>query len=453
STTNGNVDTCREFGTAYKTTDTCGLTCTSGVCDGETCGQPYDLTQEAQNGATKTASWSDFADDYQSSCGELSGGATDGGDAVFKVNLAPDEVLEATLGGDDTEVGMYVTANCSSTNACLAQVKTDGRDGSLSYKGSSSGETVYLHADGDGNSSGSFTLDVETSQQVCSPDTVLGCSGGDVEYCSSSGIAKKTYGCTSGGGNSGCSSGMCDNRVSEYCFDAEDVTAQATKPSGASRSPDWSNKRNDLAFDACGISASQSSGPDAVYKVDLASDETLKASLEGQLNGPDASVRVLGGCLNAASSCKAGGYDSEEASVRYDATSAETVYVAGDFTSNPGSGNTFEAQVRKRCSTPGETTCANSNRVDHCTGGGIEKPFTCSGCCSSAGGGYDAAGISVPKSGTTRTISVSGCSGTVSKVVAGIDIEGYRHNLEMRLTSPAGTTVHLEENTQDPFED
>ena len=446
----GNVETCTDYGRDYEQTDTCGVGCTSGVCDGDTCGQPKDITQAVRSsgGTSVTASWSDFAEDYTSSCGPLDGGETGGGDAVFRVDLRADDVLEATLSGSDTDVGMYLTSGCTSTGSCLAEVETEGLDGTLSYKSDSS-QTVYLHADASGGSSGQFTLEVQTNQQVCTPDTVLGCDGGDVRYCSSSGISKKMYNC----GTNGCANGMCEDRVSESCFDAANVTSSAKGPGGFSESPNWSNVSNDLQFDGCGVTAPQTGGPDAVYEVDLSGDESLTASLEGQPNGPDSSLRVIDRCLEASSTCRVGDYAGDGVSIRHDANSSETVYLVGDWTSDPGSGYRLDAAVRTRCSAKGTTTCEGTDTVDHCGDEGLETPFGCSGCCNSAAGGHDDTQVNVPSGGTSRTLNLSSCSGTVSNVVVGTDIEGYRHALEMRLESPDGTSVELEENTSDPFED
>ncbi len=467
------VDTCGEYGREYNQTDTCGVGCTSGTCDGETCGQPQDITQEVRReGGTRIfASWDDFNNDYNSTCGNLGEGATNGGDAVFAIDMQADDVLEATLSGDDTDVGMYLTSSCSSTDSCLASVQTNGLSGSLSYHADTQ-ETVYLHADADGGSSGEFMLEVNTSEYVCTPNTVDGCTdGGDVAYCSSSGAQKLTYDC----GTGGCTDAMCDDRGSDYCFDAENITQEARGADGVNRDPNWAAHDNNLSFDACGISRADSQGPDAVYKVDLEGDETLRASLEGQLNGPDSNLRLIEGCMEPGSSCREGVMDSQEASLTYEASSAETLYLVGDFNdSDPGS-NEFEATVRTRCSTTGATSCGTRDRVQHCTSEGLETPFGCTDCCGSAGGGFDDVGIDPipiadpewdentnpdpdPSTGLTRTINVQGCSGDVSDVQVGPDIgDGsfqtqYRHNLVMALESPSGTLVDLEDK-EDEFED
>jgi subtilisin-like proprotein convertase family protein len=465
------VETCSEYGREYNQTDTCGVGCSSGVCDGETCAQPRDITQEAaREGGTRIfSSWDHFEDNYDSSCGELDGN-TGGGDAVFRVDLDANHVLEATMSGDNTDVAMYVTSSCSSTDSCLASVETGGLEGSLSYAApEDSGETVFLHADASGGSSGEFQLDVNTGELICTPDTVDGCNGsGDVAYCSSSGAQKLTYNC----GTQGCTDGMCNDRESDYCFDAEDITSEARGASGVARTPNWPAFENNLQFDGCGISSAESQGPDAVYKVDLEGDETLNASLEGQLNGADSNLRLIEGCLEASSTCRKGATGSDEATLKYEATSAETLYLAGDFNeSDPGGGYAFDATVRTRCSTTGATSCGTRDRIQHCTSEGLETPFGCTDCCGSAGGGYKQEGIAPipitspawdedsnpdpdPTTGATSTINVQGCSGSVSEVQVGPELTNsqYRHNLVMALESPSGTMVDLEDKA-DEFED
>ncbi len=335
---NGNQEVCNEKGTAYSETVECKFPCQNGTCPGDTCMAPFNVTQPARsssNGVTYGEFlWSDFSADYQGSGCGIASSHTEGYDTVMQVDLQAGEVVSATVYSDDSspnnDPSIYIQDTCAalSDSTCLAGQETNDETASAFYQASSA-QTVFIFADADDlDNSEEISVEVNVGQPICTPGG-SSCSSGDVAECSPSGLSQgNTYSCSTG-----CTNGFCNNRDSEYCWDAENITSQLKASGGFSRMIDFSNFSNDIEADLCGgVDDFDNDGEDAVYLVDLQPNEQLTATLDPMGSSEDATAYIIGSCSDPAGTCKDG--DDPffgSANVSYTAgNSAEQVFLVAD---------------------------------------------------------------------------------------------------------------------------
>jgi hypothetical protein len=394
-TSAANVEQCNDLGTAFNQIDDCrDWGCSGGTCQRpDTCADALDITSQASKsgGVTYTGELTKFANDFDTNsekCGELGSPDTGGPDALFSVNLADGEGLRVSTSSTDSDMNVAVEPACGGfTSQCLAWSEGFGEGTTLEYA-SDSNQTVYvvLDASEDSPDAGeTFSVTAEIVGETCTPDSVT-CDGATVEYCPSSGLPD-TYTCASG-----CTNGMCDTVNSEFCYDAEDITSQASGSGGMTRTIDWTNFSDDYDWDpSCdsgGVDQDEIAGQDATYKVDLAADEYLTANLDTTGSSDEASLMVLNGCtgIHDQTACNSGSHDSSKASITYVPDQAETVYLVAANDNGSGSSDSFELDVdiKKKACTP-ETRSCDGGSVDYCGAQGIsEFTYSCpNNTCSS----------------------------------------------------------------------
>jgi hypothetical protein len=336
---NGNAEICNAKGTAYSNIETCNtFPCQGGACPGDSCADPFNITQAARNSVTALTygryKWSDFADDYQGGGCGIDSSHTEGYDIVLQADLQAGETVDATVisddGSPDADPSIYIQDTCAalSGSSCLAGQETNSKTATASYQASSA-QTVYIFGDADDkDGSEEVSMEVNVGTASCS----LGdssCSGGDVAPCGSAGLPKAAYSCS----GSGCSNGFCNNRTSEYCWDAENITSQLNSSGGFSRNIDFANFKNDIEADLCGgVDDFDNDGEDAVFVVNLQANEQLSATLDPNGSSEDATAYIIGSCADASGTCKSGDDPfSGSANVSYTAgNSAETVFLVAD---------------------------------------------------------------------------------------------------------------------------
>ena len=201
----GNVETCNPAGTAYAETANCGpWPCMTGACQRpDTCMSAINATADAKTsgGATYSDDWAPFTDDYSGNdtCSNISIDSidTDGRESVYQVDLQANEIVSATMTGNG-DFSLYIKAasDCGVLDTpCLDGDETDPGDASVSYAASSA-ETVYVIAERERESSGSFTLNIQVQVPICMPNTASCTSGGDVSVCGSQGLSESTITCS-----------------------------------------------------------------------------------------------------------------------------------------------------------------------------------------------------------------------------------------------------------------
>jgi hypothetical protein len=330
---------CNEDGTAFTGTETCDpIKCRNGRCPGDTCDSPLDITQEARSNSDGVTYgeylWGDWSDDYGGSGCGVTSGHTVGPDMVLKADLKAGEAINATVFSDDSspnnDPSIYIQSTCGdlTSSNCLAGQETNDETASATHFATTD-QTVYIIGDSDDSDDPDEEISMKANiyQPTCTPGA-NSCGGGNVQVCDSAGKGTNPYTCSGG-----CTNGFCNDRVSDYCWDAENITGQLRGAGGFSRMIDFGNFNNDIEEDLCGnVDDFDSDGEDAVFAVDLLANQTLTATLNPNGSSEDATAYIIGNCTNAAGTCKAGDDPfNGSANVSYTAGgSAERVYLVAD---------------------------------------------------------------------------------------------------------------------------
>jgi hypothetical protein len=396
----GNNEICNEKGTGVGNVEMCPLDCQAGACTGDSCSAPFNITQAASQSGGLTINavgWNNFTNQYQGddTCGgdaSIDDIDTEGVEVVFQIDMAADQAFTATIANiDPQQASLYLKSSmdCGTTGTgCLDQIEEEGDDVTVSYS-TTQAETIYMIVDTEDDSGGTFDLSAELVNS-CNVGTTS-CVSGNVEYCPPSGFPK-TFQCTSG-----CTNGFCDNRDSEFCYDAQNITAAANSSSDFTAALDLSNFTNDLEGDTCGgVSDFENDGPEAVYVLDLQAGDVLDATFDNRSSSDDPALMLLSGCGDLQNSCLAGNEDSDTANVQYLAQSAETVYLVADV-DDPSVSDTFDLTVDvtpQQCNPATYTpTCDGSGDLQYCGDLGQFVTYTCQGGCTGSACGTPTGGI------------------------------------------------------------
>ena len=462
----GNVETCNDYGTGYDETDVCGtFGCANGLCERpDTCANPLNPRQAAlqPGGVTYTDVWSNYADDVGGSADTMTCDITSthrsAPDMIWEVPLMAGEALRASVtssGPVDNDPSMAIQSMCGDLTDmnCIVGEETENVPSEVTYVAPQQ-ETVYVIGDADNDdNTETWTANFEIFASACS-DESIGCnSSGNIEICAGAGEVPATFQCTGG-----CSMGFCGTRTSDFCYDAENISSDLRATGGLSRAVNFGNFNNDLEFDGCGVSTFESDGPDAVYLVDMQAGEILSASLDNGSSTDDPALRVITGCDDPSGSCVAGGEDSATASIAYQSSTAQTVYLVADV--DDATTDTFQltGSLQTQSCTPLTASCAGSGDVNFCEPPGLaERTLSCSSCCTTLGYGTASPGAAIPDdtlNGVSETLTVSGCSTTASEVSLYVNIpHTYRGDIILDLTSPDGTTAAVKSSTFDSSAD
>jgi hypothetical protein len=376
----------------------CGTSgCSAAQCvttNADFCFDTRDLTSAAAQvgGTTETIDFTQYSNDFNvdGACG-LDDFEIDGNDAYFSVTLQAGEVVIASLEQgsttDDPAIALVSADNCGTANSgsssCLDSDENFSGPATVQYEATAT-ETVIIIADVDEpGSTAVMDLNVEI-REACDPAAFAPvCRGDDVAYCLPEGFVE-TYGC--GAGN--CSGGTCTTTDSDFCFDAENITSAAQATGGITRTLDWTTKTDliEVSSSACGLTSSETAGPDAVYQVDMPAGFILSASLDQGTSSADPALAVVTDCLDASGTCREGDDQSAtSASVSYFATTAETVFLIADSDS-PNTSDTFTltAELAQAPCNPATftNTCDVNGDLEYCTNGGQIATYTCTNGCS-----------------------------------------------------------------------
>ncbi len=396
----GNNEICNPKGTGVGTVEMCALDCQSGSCTGDSCAAPFNLTQAASQSGGLTMNgvgWNNFTNQYQGNdtCGggpNIDTVDTEGVEVVFQIDMAAGEAFTATIANiDPQQASLYLKSSmdCGTSNtACLDAIEEEGDDVTVTYS-TQQAETIYMIADTEDDSGGTFDLSAEliTACTVGSQS----CVSGNVEYCPPSGFPQ-TFQCSGG-----CTNAFCNTRNSEFCYDAQNITAAANSSSNFTAALDLSTFSNDLEGDSCGgVSDFENDGPEAVYAIDLQAGDVLDATFDNRSSFDDPALMLLSDCGDLQTSCLAGDEDSNTANVQYLAQSAETVFLVADV-DDPTVSDTFDLTVDvtpQQCNPATYTpTCDGSGDLQYCNDLGQFVTYTCQGGCSGGACGTPTGGI------------------------------------------------------------
>jgi hypothetical protein len=469
----GNQQQCNEFGTGYEQFDACGewpcqtIDQTSACRRADDCGDVPNVTARAgqQGGTQYTLLWGNYDNSFQGdgTCGGtagIDGSETGGPDAVFEVDVASGEVLTASVVGND-DYSLYVKESTESPATCGSRASTclasDSRDGGSTAELSryfTDGETVYLVVDTAGAEAPSgANVNIDIKPSICTPETAKCGSSGNVQYCEQPGLSNKRFACD----GSGCTDGQCDGKTAEHCYAADNITSDLQ--SGTfSATESWADFTNAYVGSGCGdIGDSDTRGPEAVYRADLEGSASTGEKLTATLSATDGDYSVFitdaAGCTNdfSDSACLGEGSASGGDDARASHTSGdsnETVYIVVERPAGTTGDFTLEAETRTVCSL-GSGSCTGGGKLDYCPFSQFTQTLSCSNCCSAASGASAAPNQSTGGlfGSVSDRLQVPSCSsGSISKIIMGVETSGPDGNNSLDLTSPNGTSVELADN-------
>lgn len=378
---------CNRDGTVIENTYTCENGCSTGFCNPATplnddCASATLVTGGAVVFDSPTR-FSDRLDIGSAGCGSTD----DGLEAVFRVDLQPDEVLtveyqgagpSSTVNHDPT---VYLLKNsCSNpSQSCVGaadgNVETD--DPAFIRYSASAAETIYIVAETDTTST-SYTderwyMSIDIQPTECNAgDARCNASGTALEICEDFGLYGE-YPC-----NGGCASGACVNPAGDICVDAVRVTP------GVTVSGSFSGQSNqlDAGTDACLQGAIQD-GPETFYEVEVTQANVVLNAVLSNTGGTGASMYLLDGCTSDASSCVFGGESTTELEVFI--PQAGTYYLVVDSPSSRSWSYDLDVSlVSGAVCQPGGTTCRPDGSLDVCSEDGLSIEYTasCAIACS-----------------------------------------------------------------------
>ncbi len=217
---------CNAFGTGFDVVE-----CEYGCGEGQCLRDPGDVCTTATvvdpaTGYTGFINWSDYSPDYDPATGgcvpnNSITSETDGPDAVYTVDLAPDHVLSASLArGNGAYASLYLTTDCRNiTTTCLASSNV-GRldDEHLTYHNETGAtQTVFLIADSASNSRSTTaaTIDISIDPFLCTPGESRCLLDRESQVCNRAGTAYDAtvlceFGCDGG-------TGRCKRPLNDVC--------------------------------------------------------------------------------------------------------------------------------------------------------------------------------------------------------------------------------------------
>lgn len=302
--------------------------------------------------------------------------APDGADDVYAISLQAGELFSASITTDESALQAYILEDCGDAGSCADGRSGDGTDPvDVAYLAENATD-IYLVVDrDDSDTDNSYTVDWEITQANCIPDRWSCVDADTVGLCDSAGTAFDTqYDCPSA-----CSAGYCDDDVAA----GDDCTTATNIGPGTFTLMDYGNYTNATEVDTC-LASGDTDGPEQVYAIDLAANDILDVSVQS-LGDAEPSVYVFTDCADPGGSC-AGGFfdDSKQASVSYQATVDETVFIAvdDDFVSS----NEGFAEVRVDVRTPDCDPAAYDQSCNmagdgflYCDSTGFTQEYACQG--------------------------------------------------------------------------
>jgi hypothetical protein len=377
------IQHCNDTRTGFETVTQCAWGCSQSSCNpapGQTCAGAPVLS----SGQTIASNFTDYDADHDlrlTRCdpqADVDSPTHAGPEGFFALDLNEGDLLTADL-TTAADAGLFVMQDCSlaPTEGCLwgsaraAQLEFYAPETRRYYLG--------MAAEHDGEDADfELSVDVQPGGAVCQPGgTSCDASNDELVVCSQDGGAERQrmacpYGCQ---GRS-CSAPPTLNNT---CPDAASI-------SGPVRIVDDLERfTNDYSSSGCGVG--HSTGPDSVYRVDLAADEVLTVSAQ-PFDRWTPAVYVLSDCADPANSCVAGEQayrHGESADMVYRSWQAETVYLVVDSRSAFYSTDlTFQLDVdiSPVACQPGQTRCASGSELEYCDQFGLYSTYGCTGGCS-----------------------------------------------------------------------
>ena len=338
------TEICNSYGVYEPKTCFQGCNSQTGRCTQPTndqCGNATTIQRSAQT-QTFRGRHQNFTDQYNakpSSGSSCTGSETAGPDAVYSVDLAQGDILEAEMTSLDDDAALWVTSDCAQAAQSCVVGEDSGDPESITFQASQSGtNTYYVMADVDASSAsgitGEFRLDVTYAGPAqCQPGSNQpSCNGNNLQYCTSPGLYsefKCSKSCQTSGGSASCA-----NPTGEVCADAISIT------SGSSDTRSYGSRARlnpgDRQVGNCNFTGAldEPSGAERIYSVDLKQGETVTAQFTQQSGSLGYGVLYLLQSCGDPTTCQANtqfsNTNGQSGQVQYTASQNETVYVVMD---------------------------------------------------------------------------------------------------------------------------
>jgi hypothetical protein len=343
------VGLCNATGSGFTRSLTCPGACAYDACvidqdSSNLCGSAPAIVRNAMpvnsvSGGLVT--WIDYvegsndADFSASSCL----GAAPGRDTFYRVDLEPNEILDASVTSFASEtVGLAIVQDCAVPELSCIVGDSDPSRASLTYQAGAAAETVFVVVDATLSSADEpARVELLVRAPDCAPGvTAQTCNaaGDGILFCNPRGFLNE-YAC-----DGTCSNAVCDTPRADLCLDPAWLNPGGMASGMYSVTGSMAALTNDYDLvpgNACLALSSPTNGRDAVYRVDLAAGQTMTAAVTSTAATPeDLTLYVLPatGCASSLSSCLAGADDLDASAMpetlTYTATAAETVYIVVD---------------------------------------------------------------------------------------------------------------------------
>ncbi len=376
-----NLSYCDEFG--FTQTYACTAGCAAGTCGSPTadvCIDPIVLT----DGSSFSGNFSDYSAELDPGAGTCIYSDVieqDGPDAVFAIDLAAGQTLEAELTTPSSNAGMYVLDSCADVNASCRWAEPQSK--SLDFFAESTGRYFLVVDSTDTVESQPFTLDVSiTFGDVCQPGGAT-CDEqtGTLTRCSDDGsTVQGTVTCPSG-----CSGQFClaPSPINDTCAAAQTVTGAISIFDNFARFSD------DYDPGSMGCLGEAAPGRDSVYEVTLGPNEAVLVDVQANDPFDRPAVYFTSDCTDVSMSCLGGAIaDAREnrVSTGYLSQAGETVNVIVDASSSFDDGTfILDIETQQAECTPGTTLCADADTLQTCADYGVFKDQECFfGCTAGA---------------------------------------------------------------------
>ncbi len=381
---------CDAAGSSYSSVD-CELGCnpTSGRCfpaQGNTCLDAELLDAEG----TYNFDLRQVNDEYdgdQEGCVSGPNSRTDGPDQTFEVEVPAQTLLTATIHFQNGVDGSaYLVEDCEAVGSTCLQGVVDSRTGTSERiqlaNDTDDAKSMYLIVDTAADQNfGGGTVEIDFTDIICTPGEEL-CAGTDVEVCNQFGTG---WDVADQCGDWTCDSGVCQRP--DTCSLAIDLTTEAGQPGGTTYSNIvWGEFSNHIQGDTCGgVSSYENDAHDAIFQIDLQTDEVLRAKLTSNDSAPlsDPSMYFLSSCGDLDSCLEGDHTNGDPIELFHQATSPETVYVVAD-SDDTSSTETFDLEVEivQGCSQSDTTPTCNGDVLEYCGSHGLMETYTCTGGCT-----------------------------------------------------------------------
>jgi hypothetical protein len=405
----GELHVCNTDGTVIENTYTCASGCSAGFCNAptppnDTCATATDIT----GGAVVFDSPTRFADDLD--IGGAGCGVTDDGlDAVYRVDLAADEVLTVDYQGagptttvnHDPAVYLVKDSCTNFSQNCVAAADGDVESDEpafLRYSAPTQ-QTVYIVVETDTTSTfypdERWYLNIDVKPTECTPGaSQCNASGTALEICEDFGLYTE-YPC-----NGGCSGGECANPNGDICQDAVRVTP------GVTESGSFNGKTNQLenGTDIC-LQGAVQDGPETIYEVDVTQSNVILNATLNNTGGSGASLYVLDSCTSDASSCLYGQENVTELETYI--SQPGTYYLVVDSPSSRSWSYDLDVSLMSGAvCQPGGVTCKADGSLDICNDDGLSIDYTAS--CAIACSGQSCGAPTTPNDTCSGAFTISG---------------------------------------------